>query len=159
MATVREMLNRFRALDLEQIAATVISRDPEKLADLNRQQLRKGKDAKGGWLLRYSEDPFFKTPQAADNYAQWKQRLGHTDPEKPFDVADYFINGYTHNTITARVSGRYVTIGSNVSWAGEIEQKNDNEAFGLNEESKEQYRGETLLPGMRGIIKQQTGAQ
>jgi hypothetical protein len=106
--------------------------------------------------MKYSEDPFFKTPQAALEYANWKQSLGHSDSDKPFDVPDLFINGYTHHNLTVKVSGGKAVFQPEVPWATEVEDKYGGKAFGLAPDSKIDYRRSFLLPEMAKAIKAKT---
>lgn len=152
------MLQSFKAIDLTREATAVIQDNPAILEELNRKQLRKGKGRDGSYALRYVDDPYFKSAGAAMRYAGWKQSLGLSDPEKPFDVADFYINGYTHSEISARVSGNSVIFDAAVPWGSSIEQKTRNTAFGLTDESKAEFRAETLLPAMILSIKAKTGA-
>lgn len=155
--TVAEMARRFRAISLTEEASEIISRNPEEILNLNRDQLRQGKGKDGQYLLRYSEDPFFKTPAAALAYAKWKEKI-NPNSEKPFDVPDLFINGYTYASLKAVVSGGNVLLSAQVPWAAELDVKYSGNYLGLNVDSQDEYR-QVLIPRLAQAIKDKTGAK
>src|SRR5689334_8615887 len=106
MVTVAEMARRFQAINLIQEAAEIISQDPGELEALQKRQLLKGLDNQGRPLSpKYTEDPYFKTVEAAIRYAKWKQTIT-PDPDRPWDVPNLFITGArVHNNIEVEVSG------------------------------------------------------
>lgn len=156
--TVAELKRRLQPVNLSQEAVRIVAKNPEVLEDYNRLQLRKGKGKDGLYLMKYSDDPYFKgNKEWAEGYANWKKSLGHSDPDKPFDVPDLFINGYTHHNLTVNVVGGNAVFQPEVPWAVEVEDKYGGKAFGLAPDSKVDYRRSFLLPELVKAIKTKAG--
>lgn len=136
----------------EGVAAT-----EEQILFLNRQQLLRGLDKYGNYLSpKYSEDPYFKSPESARRYAEWKSRIEpHTD--KPFDVPNLFITGRYHSTIDVTVKDASIETMASDPNAASIESKFSNDIYGLNPESKAIYIGEHLFDQVKARIKNKLG--
>lgn len=70
----------------------------EYILDLNRNQLLHGLDENGNLLPRYVDDPFFKTREAAERYADWKDRINPNN-ETPSGIMNFYINGHFHQSL------------------------------------------------------------
>lgn len=103
--------------------------------DVIRDQLLEGKDSTGEYLTpRYSEDPYFKKPGAAQRYASWKKRLFPGD--RPEDVPNLIITGVFHDAINLDVSGNVISYSNNASFGPSVLDKYGSGLLGLNEDGK-----------------------
>ena len=134
MATIAQMIRNIQNLDFEAEAETAVSMYTKEIEALQKKQMMQGKNNKGELFSpRHSENPWFKKEGAGLRYAAWKQRI---TPETPFDVPNFYVNGYYHNSIFVSVSGRRVNIESNATFAPDIDAVFQNTALGLNQDSK-----------------------
>lgn len=131
----KALRDRWASVKLVDIVADVAEDHETQLADLNRKQLLSGKGNDGQYLLKYSDDPYFKTQEAAIRYMNWKRRIS-PDKNKPAEYADFFISGYTHETIFADRQGRSIAFNSDGRFSNSIFQKTRGKWLGLNDESK-----------------------
>ena len=134
------------------IAEDSIDRTKDKLADLNREQMMEGKNRFGEYLRpTYFEDPFFKSYQAAKNYADWKDRITPSSL-RPYGVPNLFIIGVFHGSLSPVVSGGKIIFTSDFYAEGEIKDKY-NGLYGLNNEKKAIYINESLRPAFNGLVR------
>ncbi|HEY8969717.1 MAG TPA: hypothetical protein VIM64_11510 [Puia sp.] len=151
------MARKFQALTLTDEAANIITDNATEVGDLNREQLYKGLDANGQFLSpKYSEDPFFKTREAAERYAQWKMRIT-PDPDRPKDVPNLYITGRYHESRQVKVEGNKLVFLSDDPNASKIKGKYRN-IDGLTMESIYKFRAKTLYPRLVRVISEKTGA-
>ncbi len=117
----------FRVFDSPQVE--------DMIERLNREQLLAGKNADGGDLMRYVDDPFFKTVEAALRYKEWKKGIS-PNKLKDDDIMDFYINGQFHESINAEFKKDGIDIFSTSNIEGSFERKTDGLGFGLNDISK-----------------------
>lgn len=143
--------------DLLQTVSEGVQDTEDQILFLNRMQLLRGLDRHGNYLSpKYSEDPFFKSPESARRYAEWKARIEpHTD--KPFDVPNLFITGRYHSSIDIRVSNAEIETMSSDPNAANIEGKFSEDIYGLNPESKSVYIEEHLFDRVKEGIRKKLG--
>ena len=142
MATPAEMLRRIRAINLVNEVGDIVGQNLDQITALQKKQLMQGKDNKGQLFSpKHSENPFFKTPQAALNYAAWKQKI---TPETPFDVPNFYINGYYHSSISFAREGQIISAEATASFADKIDQEFNNSVLGLNPDSKSEAWNEII---------------
>lgn len=140
MASLNELRNNFKRLQGKEIdlAALAFEENEELIEDLNTDQLYDGKDAKGRDLSpTYLEDPYFKTPEAAQRYSDWKDRIT-PNPDRKKGVPNLFINGRFHDSISVEVSKKSIKFSSSDSSAFKIESKFTNDIYGTTDESKKE---------------------
>ncbi len=142
-----EYLEQIRAIDFEQMIAETLEGVREYIAELNRGQLEMGLGTDGANLPSYLTDPYFKTHKQAEAYVLYKKRVS-PNAQKPADVPDYYINGYTHDHIRAEVTGSELHVYNTAPWAADIDKRTGNRAFGLNEESLKVLTDERVYPGL-----------
>lgn len=123
-----------------------------EILNLNRQQMYSGLDNRGEPIRpKYSEDPYFKSKEAALRYAQWKKQIT-PHPQRDIDTPNLFITGRYHMSLELSVNEeRYTIQGTDVD-AAKIEKKFKT-AMGLNDESKSIYRRDTMHPLLVKRIK------
>lgn len=143
--SLKRLAENAKRLNQSEIFITVISKNGIStfIADLNRGQLIEGEGADGNNLLRYVDDPFFKSKAQALAYQKWKERISPSG-SKPKDVADFYINGYFHNSIYTKIDADYFSLKSDVDFANDIMRK-EKDALGLNNESNRKLV-EKILP-------------
>ena len=144
-----------QAINIYQVAGGILAANAGALADLNRKQLMQGKGRDGKPLApKYSEDPWFKTPQAAANYAGWKHKLY---PQTPYDVPNLIITGVYHASISVQASTDSLTYDASASFAGAIAGKYNNNALGLNEDSKHTAVAQIVMEPLLNYVAANTG--
>jgi hypothetical protein len=124
----------------------------EAQTDHNREQLLAGKTRDGRDLSpTYQEDPFFKSPEAAQRYSDWKDRITPNANRKP-GVPNLFINGRLHNAFEVKIQGQNVFYSANVPYGGKVEEKFSDKIYGLGGVYKMEYLNESLGPVFRSSI-------
>lgn len=155
MATGYQLLLRVQQIDIEQLSGTIIEKNTDAVAELNRQQLHKGLNKDGLQLSpKYSEDSYFKSAEAAANYARWKKRLF---PEMTYDVPNLIITGVYHRSISVRVAMQSVVFDASASFAGSIAGKYQNKALGLTDESKGTVWNDIVKHPLLQTVRDKTG--
>lgn len=144
------------SIDIRVDAAAVLDANVKELEELQKDQLMQGKGADGQYLMRISNDPYFKSRAAADKYAHWKQRL---TPETPFDRPNLFINGYTHATLKIERHGADVAFFLRAPWADDVAAKYHNQEMGLNKDSREWFHVRILRPALVNKYSSMLGAK
>lgn len=154
--TVKEALERMQRIDLVKVAEEVIVEYAPDVEMLNRDQMMKGQDGDGKPIRpRYSEDPFFKTRQQAEEYIRWKWQIT-PNPFRDPDTPNLFINGQYHYSRQLYIEDRKIKFKSADNNAPEIESKYKN-LDGLSPESVLWFREKELYPEMIDKLSQATG--
>jgi hypothetical protein len=153
-----QLHQNLQKFDIRKAVIETFEETAEVIADYNREQLLQGRDSEGNFLSpKYSEDPFFKSPESAKRYAEWKASI-EPKRDKPFDVPNLYITGKFHNTIKVDVDSENLKFHSDDSNAKSIEMKfNRDKVYGLNDETKGQYIDEVYFPRLRDKIETRTG--
>ncbi len=155
MATGQQILERVRSIDVQAMSGAIIDRNGTAVADLNRKQLHKGISTDGKQLSpKYSEDPWFKTREAAARYAAWKKSIF---PEMEFDVPNLIITGVFHKSISVKASNKTVTYNASASFANGIQSKYQGKALGLTIESKATVWTDIVKPDLLSQTRDKTG--
>lgn len=137
-----EFLRRLKAArkDIYKIGGDIAVEDSEILVDMNKQQMLDGLGNDDKYLPTYASDPYFKTPQQAQGYENWKAKIS-TSRTKPKGVMDGYINGKFHSSIEFRLMARQrLHFYSNTQVGKELDRWTEGRIYGLNNESIEQYR-------------------
>lgn len=150
------MISSLQAFDFGQELELIVEENKDMLANLQREQMMEGRGADGEYIRPfYSEDPYFKTPEAAKLYAEWKQR-SFPNPKRPLDVPNLYINGYFHRSIFAKVSGQEFILTTNVELGDKVFDEHPN-AQGLNEEKRLHFAETITIPMISIKLKSKTG--
>ena len=146
MATILAMLNRFRALNLEAIAAEVAEGTEQDLITLNQNQLFMGQDADGKPLPRYHS---FKN-------ARVKNAM---NPLPGLGIPDYKLTGemYRQMFVDFDSNGKYI-IKSAVPYFGKLTARGGN-PFGVQPNNKEVYTRNVFNGKFVQIVSRQTGVK
>lgn len=155
--TVHELQRRLNRFQLLSELADSVKETQNVIVDYNREQLLMGVDSGGNYLSpKYSEDPYFKSPESAKRYAEWKSRI-EPKRDKPFDVPNLFITGRFHSGIDINVSKTEIDVFSHDANAGSIEAKFSTSIYGMNDETKREYIPKFLFPALKSRIEKQLG--
>lgn len=103
-----------------------------KIIELNKNQMLAGIGSDGQALPRYVDDPFFKSIEAAERYAAWKEKIS-PNKSKDVEVMDFYITGQFHSTIEMKNEDTYFIMSSDSQIKDSVKSKA--EALGLNQES------------------------
>ena len=154
--TLHELKRRLDRFDMVQTVSECVDETSDTMVDLNREQLLHGLDNEGNYLSpKYSEDPYFKSPESAKRYAEWKARI-EPKRDKPFDVPNLFITGRYHASIDAHVGPETFDITSSDPNAGSIERK-FKKVYGLSAEYKSIYIDDHLFGRLKNKVTQRLG--
>lgn len=157
--TLSGLINKLSSLDTELLVFVKVAfeENAAEVMHLQRQQLLSGERSDGTYIRpSYSEDlrvngGYFKSPEAARNYADWKAKLHHTaDHDKPYDTPDLYINGRFHSELGIGISDEAMIIQGMTPYAEQIVAKYGIETFGLTDESMN-----TLMPTIKKRVIEQ----
>ena len=114
-----EGLSNFES-NIEGIVMDEIMDHSEELEEMNRDQMLEGIDSYGNPIRpKYSEDPFFKTAEAARKYAEWKMRISPRTG-RDIDTPNLFINGFYHSGIKARLADKKIYTSNTSNFGMEV---------------------------------------
>jgi hypothetical protein len=166
MGTIRQVYEHFSAAyeAIPDVVSDVVARTPDVILDLNRDQLLQGRDADGNLLSpTYTNDPYFKTREAAGRYAKMKynweeahrQRMSYAElyGEKPADVPNLIVTGPFQDSMFVQTSMDSYTIDSMYKDADDISAKYKNRVYGLAPKSKEFYYFGFIRPAILSLYK------
>ncbi len=133
---LKKIANNIINIDSNKIIVSVLSKNGLEtfIADLNRGQLLEGFGSDDQSLMKYVDDPFFKSTKQALAYQKWKESISPSS-SKPVGVMDFYINGYFHSTIKTDLKKDSFVLDSDASFADSIASK-EPDAFGLSTDSK-----------------------
>lgn len=125
----------------------------EEIHNVLSDQLLEGRDSKGELITpSYFTDSYFKTPEAAQRYSDWKDRIS-PPTSRPSGTPNLFINGRYHSSLNLVVTGDVYTFLSNDPNAPEI-QTRFADAIGLSPESRQKVWEELVREIVIGSIQQ-----
>lgn len=160
MATIIGLQKKVQSLNLKYESKVIFTKDADKLADYNREQLYSGRFSDGELITpNYKTDPFFKGNHYRSYlYAKWKQEIT-PHSQRPFWTPNLFINGFFHSTIDVEVGDDTIHFFSRAgALGGEISGKYDSDnVFGISPLNKAIYTREFFWPILKKEIELQTG--
>jgi len=136
MATIAQVLRNVRSFSLPQAAIEAVKENEEKFAEINREQMLAGKNADGGNLPKYVDDPYFKSRESALRYEAWKARIS-PNAQKPRGVMDFYINGKFHGTVNVQTSGFSIVYKTDSNISASVDSKTGGKHLGLSLEYKQ----------------------
>jgi len=152
----KQLIDDLRSFDFEKEQQEIVADNSEKLVELQREQMLEGRGIDGEYIRPfYSENPYFKTPEAAKRYAAWKKRITPND-KRPEDVPNLFVDGTLHRSLFAKVENQTFSILTNVSFGEKVFEVHKN-AQGLDEESRKDFGMSVTLPQITQRLKDKTG--
>lgn len=141
-----------------QIVDNVVSDNKDILLSLNRDQMLLGRDNEGNILSpSYLLDPYFKTQEAALNYARMKYSLEQQHksliwnpvylfPDKDKNTPNLIVTGlFQDHLFITTGSGKY-EISSTYIDSSDINRKYNNKVFGLAPQSRNYFWLEYIKP-------------
>jgi hypothetical protein len=171
MFSLRQTIDKFqkiREIDIYDVSADVAAKNEDTLMEMNQDQLLYGRNAKGELLTPgYLDDPFFETPESAQNYYDMKQRWAARHyarfgprfffkiqlfPDKPSDTPNLLVTGtlfFNHFFINVNSGSRSYVIGSTGSVADGIEEKYGNIVYGLAPQSSDFFFRQLIVSQYR----------
>jgi hypothetical protein len=155
MGTILSLKRRFESLDTGQIASNSVAQTTDKLMEINNKQLLDGINKFGQDIApSYFNDPYFKSPESARRYSEWKDRISPFSKRRS-GVPNLFIDGTYHKSRSARVEGDRIIYQSTSPKAQSISEKFDG-LFGLATPYKPEYI-KILRPVFISVIRKETG--
>lgn len=155
MATLAQFKQKVISLDLLEMAAEALTLTQDRFLFLQKEQLYEGKDRTGRSPHPfYTEDPFFKTPESAQRYSDWKDAIT-PNPKREKGAPNFFITGFWYDSLKLVVTGLKIDFPNAIP---QIEQKWGETILGLNDEKRAIYIETSLLPTFIGIIKKRLSA-
>ena len=155
--TLHSLQRALAGFDIREEVKASIEETKDKILELNKGQLLRGLDKFGRYLSpKYSEDPFFKSKEAALRYANWKASIDQPT-DKPFDVPNLYINGRFHNSIQVDVDTKNLIFSASSPDASSIEGKFSDNIYGMTSESKQEYVPFYFFPVLKNKIEAKTG--
>ena len=137
------MISRLNSLNIQRSVELILEDDKEKLEELQLAQLWSGQDSEGNDLApSYLNDPYFRTPEAAQRYSNWKDKITPVDSrsdayaDRKKGVPNLFITGYWYSGLKLDLTGRGFINSSPLNPA--IEAKYP-KALGLNPKGRKYY--------------------
>ncbi|HEY4112188.1 hypothetical protein [Puia sp.] len=129
----------------------------DELLERNKNQMYDGKTRTGEDISpSYLEDPYFKSPEAAQRYSDWKDDITPNSNRKP-GVPNLYINGAFYRSLRIEVSGEVIITDSSFPEAADIERKFTTKIFGLGGRYKADFLSDFLKPVFREHIMAATG--
>lgn len=156
--TIKGLYKRIEGLNTDQLAAASLQKTTGRILDANLDQLLNGLDKEGNSIRpTYQEDPFFDSPEEAQGYSDWKDRISPFSAIRKPGTPNLFINGHYHSTIRVEVKGDKIVYGSDFAEADDIEDKYNDKLYGLNPESRKRFIEEVLRPVWKRHMEIATG--
>jgi hypothetical protein len=155
---LKELIDSIEVFDPEAEVIQIVEENTAKIADMQRDQMLEGRGVDGDFIRPYySENPYFKTPEAAKRYAKWKQKIT-PNPQRPEDVPNLTINNFFHNSLSSKVDGDEFEIETDASFGEDVFSVHKN-ARGLNEEKRLLFAENITLPKFAQVLKEKTGLE
>jgi hypothetical protein len=131
MDKLKNLISNLKKIKVESIAKPIIDSKKDIVVQLNKDEMMKGKQNDNNDMRPYyTEDPYFKTKQAALRYAAWKKRITPNQFRKT-DSPNLFINGKFHSSLYFQAASKHFTIKTNSALGAKVTSK-FKDALGLN---------------------------
>lgn len=132
-----EFLEVIEKFDVKQPASEAFAECVGDVLTLNQEQLLEGKLSSGEDITpTYFDDPYFKTPEAAKKYSDWKDKIT-PNPKRKSGTPNLFIIGTFHRSLGLEVEGENYSYVSTFEKEIDIVRKFSEEIYGLSEEKRE----------------------
>jgi hypothetical protein len=148
MLTFKKLYDNFQKLDTDGIIQKVFVDNASLLEEKNREQLLAGKTRDGSDLFpTYQQDPYFKTPGAAQRYSDWKDSIT-PHPTRKKGVPNLFIVGTYHRSRKITITANKIIYSADFI-GPEIEAKYGEGVNGLGGEFKRSFLNDSLKPDLQ----------
>jgi hypothetical protein len=142
--TIIEMKKRFESLNTDKVIDESLEEVSPLIADRQKDQMREGKNAKGGKIGRYRNA----------GYARMKNSM---NPIPGFGVPDLLLTGAFYSEIFAEPRGDKMVISSTNEKVAKLEDRFGKDIFGLNPPTKAELIREDLKPVLMRNIRKVVG--
>lgn len=140
--------------NLDSIVIDLVSEHNPSLTELNTNQLWEGKGSDDKNLSpKYSEDPYFKSAESAQRYADWKWKISPSSRNK--DVPNLYIDGTFYKSIDFKKGEKEIDFYSKTSHGNNVVAKFP-EALGLNKTTMIEVN-KNVLPNLINKLKYDLG--
>lgn len=154
--TIKGLYRKVQKLDTNKIIDNVLEENIDALNEKNKEQLLAGKNRLGEDISpSYFEDPYFKTPAAAQRYSDWKDKITPNAKRKR-GVPNLYIDGTYHRSRKTTISGDTITYSADFI-EQEIELKYGDTINGLGGEFKNDFLNNNIRPVLTKEITAITG--
>ncbi len=150
MATVLDMIDNIKAIDLKSIARTVMQKNADVFTEFNRQQMMEGKRKDG---KNIGDSPGRRGYYQSLMYARDKQKK---NSKAGFMNPDLYLTGAFQDSMYMNVKGEDIVMDSTDSKAADLLKDYGGTIYGLNEEKKPEFV-EVIMPEFHEVIEKQTG--
>lgn len=130
--------------NIDMYIGQVVERYPNEVMNMLYQQMQEGQGANGEFRPSYSQDPWFRSAEKANNYAQWKSRI-NPNPARDSDTPDLYIDGTFYSEIGVRFGTFELEYYPETSYAAEIMNKYGRDQFDLNQKYRDEL-GRIIAP-------------
>lgn len=138
--------------EMPQIIQSSLQENETELLNKQKEQLLRGLSSSGDYLHPfYSEDPYFKTLEKANKYAEWKESLAYPNHrgDRPSDAPNLYINGKFHSEIGIEFHSDDLQFIGETATARQIMGKYGEENFGLSDEYWQEVADEFLTERLK----------
>ena len=152
---LKNLKNRIQKLDINKIIKNIFDEGYfiDWIIQTNKDQLWEGKTAYGDDITpSYSNDPYFKTREAALRYAAWKQKITPSSKRNK-DTPNLYINGAFYGSIDEKVNTTNIETITKTSLGRDIVSKYPT-ALGITPKSRKELAKSKLLPIFREKFKE-----
>ena len=154
--TIAALYRKFKAVDTDKIIEETMTECADALNSQNLEQLFDGKTKEGTNITpSYLQDPYFKTPEAAKKYSNWKDQITPSDKRSP-GTPNLYINGRYHRSRRITVTAGSITHSATDPAAAKIESK-FKDIDGLGGEYKTEFLKQSVQPLLKQKIQTATG--
>jgi len=145
MTTTKDMLNKFKRLNLQKIAADTIKQTKDAYVQYNKDQLYTGGGADGNRL------PAYRSKAYAAMKAQQNSLPG-------LGIPDYYLTGRMYSKMQLQISKDTVKVISKVEYYEDLANRGG-DPFGLSPDSKQDYYYKWFRPIFIRAIADKTGTK
>jgi len=144
MATIRQLADRFRALDFATLVQTSMQQTSFEITALNKTQLYNYGVGSDGIKLTTYKSKYYAKEKSYDN------------PRPGFGIPDLFVTGAFYNGIGVVINKKtFITDSTDVK-ASRLELLYGSHIYGLTAQNKTIYATQTLLPVLLKNLKDAT---
>lgn len=159
MGTVKNLYQRLKSLNVDQIAEDSVNDTKLYYTMMNLEQMMNGKRRDGQDITpSYWDDPYFKSYSQALAYSDWKDRIEPFRTNRRPGTPNLYINGYYHNSIRAVVTREGISMESGWSESSDIESTFTRLIYGVGGQWRDWYFNDSYS-GLRTAWRKRIEAQ
>lgn len=160
MNAFRRLSQNLKTLNIVEMIQSLMQENEALLLSLQKDQLNAGLDGEGNsFRLKYSQDPYFKSPEAGRRYGAWKHSMNKGTntlfPVRDVDTPNLRINGNLfHNLINISVTRGSLIINADSPIIVDLERKYGQALLGLSPIALTYYVEEILFVRLQKKVNQ-----